>query len=1066
MCRRLLFVSALLISISAFSQFTLTLNRSVSSSTDDAEEYVPGGTGTVGFMYLNSSDLEITNDGTIKQWIGIRFNNITIPQGATIISAYIQFTTKGDKAAVAGNAIIKGQDADNAGTFTSTDFNLTSRATTIQSVTWPGSTSATWGTTGGGTRGPDQKTPDLKTVLQAIVNRGGWLSGNSAGFIINGDGVRNAYAWDGNASYAPELIVQYNSATNPPMPIINFPIPKNSSWYFLDNGTDQGTAWKDPSFDHSTWLYGPGKLGYSDAPATTLGYGPNSGNKFITYYFRKKFTVPSLAALSDSLNLNLLRDDGAVVYVNGVEVVRSNMPVGAINYLTFSSAIVDGSDESTYFPYRISKNVLVAGENTIAVEIHQRDGTSSDLGFDLELKNETVPQLIRGPYLQVATDTSIHIRWRTDAPDKSRVQWGMAEGNLNNIKEDAAMVTEHELVITGLSPHTKYWYGIGNLTTTYQGNADNYFMTLPVKGSKDLVRIGVIGDCGNNSTNQIAVRNQLQNYLGSNYMDSWILLGDNAYSNGTDAEFQAEFFNIYKDRFLKQNPLFPCPGNHDYNNGSSAAQNDHAVPYYNIFSMPTAGEAGGVPSNNKAFYSFDVGGVHFLSLDSYGKEGNATRLYDTTGVQVQWIKQDLAANQGKKWIVAYWHHPPFTKGSHDSDTEGELVNIRNNFIRILERYGVDLILCGHSHDYERSRLQKGHYGPEASFDAAIHDLSLSSGLYDGSSNSCPYVKDATNSGTVYVVSGSAGQLGGTTSGYPHNAMQYSNATNGGSMILEVEDNRLDAKWVCADGVIRDRFTIMKDVNTRKVYTIVSGDSVTLTSSFIGSYNWTPGPATTRSIKVSPSDTTTYYAADQYNCLKDTFMVRVLSNSPLPVAWGTVKAWYNKPEQQVYINWETMQEVDTHHFEVERSTDGINFLAIGTVAAAGTSSSVRTYLFTDAGVNTNSHIYYYRIRQVDINGGTKQSPVVTVSLSMVSNRIGVQVLPNPARPNKMQIRLLNNTATVPANIQIADATGKVISSRKIVLNNALQSFMPEVRAGVYFITVTTDTDRSVLRIVVQ
>jgi acid phosphatase type 7 len=144
--------------------------------------------------------------------------------------------------------------------------------------------------------------------------------------------------------------------------------------------------------------------------------------------------------------------------------------------------------------------------------------------------------------------------------------------------------------------------------------------------------------------------------------------------------------------------LFPTPGNHDY---YSATQSSRSHTYYNIFTMPTAGESGGIASGTEAWYSYDWGNIHFLSLDSYGTESpNNSRLYDTTGPQVNWIKNDLAANN-KKWTVAYWHHPPYTMGSHNSDTESELVNIRQNFIRILERYGVDLILCGHSHDYER-----------------------------------------------------------------------------------------------------------------------------------------------------------------------------------------------------------------------------------------------------------------------------------------------------------------------------------------------------------------------------
>ena len=426
------------------------------------------------------------------------------------------------------------------------------------------------------------------------------------------------------------------------------------------------------------------------------------------------------------------------------------------------------------------------------------------------LPQEIRPLLIRGPYLQVATSSSILIRWRTDGTAQSRVRYGAEAGHLDRVADDSAFLTEHRVMLHGLLPHTRYYYAVGGFEDTLQGGADNYFFTLPEPGTEGVYRIGVLGDCGNNSVNQRQVRDQLLRYLGGNYMDAWILLGDNAYENGKDDEFQSSFFNIYKNDLLKRYPLFPAPGNHEYHAEANLilTQETHDVAYYRDFSMPVNGEAGGVPSKSQAFYSYDIGNIHFLALDSYGEEEKRYRLYDTTGPQVKWIKRDLEANT-KPWVIAYWHHPPYTMGNHSSDTETELVKIRENFLPILERYGVDLVVCGHSHDYERSRLMMGHYGPEKSFRAALYDLSMSSGRNDGSPDSAPYEKDATNKGTVYVVSGSAGQLGGKQRSYPHDAMYFSDATHGGADMIEVRGNRLDFTWICADGVVRDHFTILK-----------------------------------------------------------------------------------------------------------------------------------------------------------------------------------------------------------------------------------------------------------------
>src|SRR5205814_1778512 len=144
-------------------------------------------------------------------------------------------------------------------------------------------------------------------------------------------------------------------------------------------------------------------------------------------------------------------------------------------------------------------------------------------------------------------------------------------------------------------------------------------------------------------------------------------------------------------------------------------------------------------SGSKAYYSYDWGNIHFISLDSYGQEGpNDSRLYDTLSPQVEWVKKDLQANN-KTWVIAYWHHPPYSMGSRNSDIDDELWKIRQNFIRILERYGVDLVMCGHSHVYERSYLLNNYYGKEADFDIVTDTKSSSSGRYDGSPNSSPYV---------------------------------------------------------------------------------------------------------------------------------------------------------------------------------------------------------------------------------------------------------------------------------------------------------------------------------------
>ncbi len=162
-------------------------------------------------------------------------------------------------------------------------------------------------------------------------------------------------------------------------------VSAGSTWKYLDNGSNQGTAWRNPGFNDSSWESGAGELGYGDGgEATTVSFGPSANNKYVTTYFRHKFNANNVGDYT-RLTLGLRRDDGAIVYLNGNEVARSNMPGGEINYLTNSQTFAGGADESTYFPINIPTDELRNGENTLAVEVHQFSRTSSDMSFDLTL---------------------------------------------------------------------------------------------------------------------------------------------------------------------------------------------------------------------------------------------------------------------------------------------------------------------------------------------------------------------------------------------------------------------------------------------------------------------------------------------------------------------------------------------------------------------------------------------------------------------------------------------------------------------------------------------------------
>ncbi|MCX8157631.1 MAG: Ig-like domain-containing protein, partial [Verrucomicrobiae bacterium] len=181
--------------------------------------------------------------------------------------------------------------------------------------------------------------------------------------------------------------------TSPPVyvAIAQTIVPTGSVWKYLDTGVDQGTAWRDPAFNDSAWPEGPAELGAGDSAdgrpeATVINIGPDNA-RFPTIYFRHRFMVANPAAYS-ALLLRVLRDDGAVIYLNGVEVNRQNMPAGTITYNTYAST--SASDDGTVYYEAEIANLLVAGTNVLAVEVHQNSATSSDLSFDLELRGYPV----------------------------------------------------------------------------------------------------------------------------------------------------------------------------------------------------------------------------------------------------------------------------------------------------------------------------------------------------------------------------------------------------------------------------------------------------------------------------------------------------------------------------------------------------------------------------------------------------------------------------------------------------------------------------------------------------
>ena len=758
-------------------------------------------------------------------------------------------------------------------------------------------------------------------------------------------------------------------------------VPAGAVWRYLDNGSNQGTAWRSTSFSDGTWKSGAAQLGYGDSDeATTIGYGPDASAKYITTYFRHSFFVAN-ASLYSGLSLNLLKDDGAVVYLNGQEIHRINMPAGTISYTTAASTALGTPQESTFYSTTLP-NTLLTGTNVLAVEIHQANGTSTDVSLALELKASDTVSVTRGPYLQIGTPSSMIVKWRTSSATDSRVRYGLDPQSLNSFQDNNTVTTEHEVQLTGLISNTQYYYSIGSTTTVLAGgNASHFFYTSPPAGMAQPTRIWVLGDSGTADANAGAVRDAYVNRTGSQYTDLWLMLGDNAYSNGTDSEYQAAVFNMYPD-MLRISPLWPTLGNHD---GASADSATQTGPYYNIFKLPSQGEAGGLASGTEAYYSFDFGNIHFICLESH--ETNRA----VNGTMMTWLQSDVNSTS-KDWIIAFWHHPPYSKGSHNSDTESQLIEMRQNALPILEQAGVDLVLTGHSHSYERSFLIDGHYGSSTTFSSSMKKDG-GSGRVDGTG---AYEKPTDglgpHEGAVYVVAGSSGQASGGLLNHP---AMYISLNSLGSMILEVNGSRLDATFIDQAGTTRDYFTLIKGASnqltppTNLAATSVSTTQINLTwvdnSTNETGFRIERSPDNVNFTQIATvgtnvqsysntglaASTTYYYRVRATNATGDSGYSNTANattqgispNAPTGLTGVAVA------KNRINLSWND-NSTNESGFKIERSTNGTSFTQIATVTA-----NITTYSSTGL---KGGRTYYYRVRSYNGTGNSAYSNVASAT----------------------------------------------------------------------------------------
>lgn len=489
------------------------------------------------------------------------------------------------------------------------------------------------------------------------------------------------------------------------------PIREGDTWRYWKGTASppvQGTnQWFRPEFDDVMWSGpAPSGFGYGDCDdGTELG---DMQSNYISVFTRKRFWVDDPSAVS-ALTLAADYDDGAVVYLNGQEVLRLNMPTGTVTRHTAAAGNHESSRGEGASPpnpkefFALNPNLLVVGTNLIAVSGHNVSTNSSDFSLIVELY--TNASLVRGPFVQMPkSGRTAAIVWQTAAWTNGAVDYGLdltySSGTVSN-----GTVGRHQTVhLSGLLPGTTYFYRVrcGNEILA----EDLSFRTRPEADQS--FRFVVIGDHGQGTPGMYTIANLIN---ARTDFDAFMTVGDNIYGispcnmDGAPGWYDPFWFTLYGPTMARVS-TFPALGNHDWDTASG----QYMVDY---FCLPTNGPINHIGKN----YSFEFGNMHVAVIDTEPYDDNTTNAMAEINA---WLAADLAAAT-QRWRVAILHRPPHTSiGSHNDNAR-----VKSNIAPILEANGVQVVFQGHNHWYERiNPINAIHYFTIGGSGAGLYSPSL------------------------------------------------------------------------------------------------------------------------------------------------------------------------------------------------------------------------------------------------------------------------------------------------------------------------------------------------------
>ena len=458
------------------------------------------------------------------------------------------------------------------------------------------------------------------------------------------------------------------------------PIQLGEKWHYWIGKSEPPSNWAYVEFDDSEWRAGPTGFGFGDMDDATKT--KDMKGRYLSLYTRFAFYV------ADPDQENLLRlivdyDDGFVAYLNGVEVFRRNLSGDPPQFDTAADKVREAGNPASII---LNPTLLQQGKNILAIQVHNSKYDDPDLSLRPSLWES-------GPYLQNVTQESITVMWESSGdPSSSKVRIRRFGDLVWKEIADLEKTNIHEIEINGLSPDTIYEYQIsqGDIQNWIPGNPAS-FTTSPYENGE--YRIAFYGDSRTYPKNHSAVVQSIIN----NKADLVLHAGDLVDAGRNYAHWGDQFFGPLA-RLMINTPIFPVLGNHEFN-GSGR------VWFFDFFSLP----------GNESWFAFNYGCTRIIGLDSNSD-------FTPGSEQYLWLKNELEsqAYQESNWQLVYMHHPPYTSGPHPHDE----VPVLKHLVPLFKEYGVEFVLAGHNHHYERTFKDGIYYIVSGGGGAELHDFPL------------------------------------------------------------------------------------------------------------------------------------------------------------------------------------------------------------------------------------------------------------------------------------------------------------------------------------------------------